>query len=284
MFPELTCLESFDWQVRSGGEENSWLTRMVNTYGKQRGIRKLAIDVYYFEPDLVSNSLTELHLMMEAMDFNDVDDIEEKLKCIQNGQIRKLCLSDTPFRHGKKDICINKFVKMLAGFQIENAVFDRFSLKEDDDDESDDNIKAFSITSLYLEDNVKLKYQFLRRLPNLRFLTIYMNYSTYKNVKFFKKGDAYANKFRKYFIKAVECQSGVPNPVERFQDFNIWDVLPNLKILSVSVSNGNQILDIQYVREYGNRPIVGNNMILGREDADEVSAESSESESDLESG
>lgn len=175
---------------------------------------------------------------------------------------------------------------MLAGFQIPNIVLDRFYLTEDDD-EADDNTEALSIISLYLEDNLKLKYQFFRRLPNLRFLTISMNYSTFSNVKYHNIGNVCANKLRTYFIHA-DAKS-VLNPVEMLQDFSIWDVLPKLEMLSVSVNTASEILGVQYFREYGNRPFFGYNMFVGGgrfvlpSDAEEILSEyleSSESETE----
>lgn len=263
MFPGLLFLEIFDWRIRTNFDENSWVTRMINIYGKQKGVRKLAIDSFYLTEDFISKlmTLTELHLLVEHIQFQDTEEIEENLKLIPKGQIQKLCLSDTPWREYGKDLCINKFLKMLAGFQIPNIVLDRFYLTEDDD-EADDNTEALGITSLYLEDNLKLKYQFFGTLPNLRFLTIYMNYSTFSNVKYHNKGNVYANKLRKYFIHANA--EYVPNPVEMFQEYSIWDVLPKLEMLSVTVNTALEILDVQYFREYGNRPFLGHNMYVGR--------------------
>ncbi len=181
LFPELVNLKRFEWRVRFD-EESNWTSRMVETYGKKNGLRKLAIPLNpSWTENLASHpsiQLTELHLFLDP-DFDiEVDRIEYFVKALPNHQnIRKFCLSSlvTPFAINR--VNIQELIGVLAKFQFKSVILQDLGF-EDEPSISELLIPpATSITSLVLEEKRGrcLNLDFLELLPNLEFLSVFVS-------------------------------------------------------------------------------------------------------------
>lgn len=258
LFPELPFLKVFDWQV-STEKECNWVNRTIDTYTKQNNnIQKLSIDKQYCSVQLVSNvsNLSELHLYLDRNMVYTVNSIRDVLSLFPIGQLRKFCLSDNP-HIGNREFDIKELLGILGEFRIQAVVLERLFLKELKTEYhleriSEAPFNTSSITSLWFDDNRYLSLEFLKLLQNLQFLHIYSDdYDSYNQLN----RDTFTNNLCSYYVQAgyigEDLEINIP------EDFYIWNELPKLEILSASIHHTCGILDVQYAREYGNKPFLG---------------------------
>jgi len=166
---------------------------------------------------------------------------------------------------GDEAVDITKLIGMLSGgdFQVETLVLENLVLMEG----VDESMKTLtSVTSLCMQDDRKLSYDFLKMLPNLRWLTVYMGLENNEytqdyegnmerwELKEEEDGTEFAKTLRKYLLQA---KYGM---LEVRQDFGgIWRGLPpKLEMISGSVEQTfENAVDVQFVRECGNQAFLG---------------------------
>ncbi len=265
-FPELPYLETFSWKVRFTDQyESSWTTRMVKTYGSITRLRRLEIAENNLDKiDNTFENLTELHLLVDTNTSAGLEEVDVGQYYFKDRNLRKLTLSQTPapqhqealnFRRHR--VNIKKLLLNLAkgNYQGEELVLENLRLIEKP--VLQDMQLVSSVTSLYLEDNLELSYNFLRLLPNLKHLTIFMKNDSDNNrlYNLGRMGNLLARNLILMCYKATNINVTIP------EDLLIWDVLPKLETLRASVVGGiddDQVLEVQYFRTFGNKAFYAN--------------------------
>ncbi len=275
LFPKLDKLESFDWQVGTKDllGRSPWVDTMIDLYGGRGSqpnvLRKLALELKYWDSETMATNLknlSELDLVVEQGGPNEygiIGKVRNVLRRFPNGQLKRLGLRYFPEAEKKSDIYIDELIGMLGDFEIENVAFEKLNLRE-----KGSELCATEITSLYLDDSEGLSYEFLERLPNLRFLSVYVpNEHVYpfqdlKPPSIVEDDDSLAIKIRRYFWKAdsnYECKGDC--------SFDIWKVYEKLEILSATIvpyayRNEDTACLIQFVRECGSKPFLDSGGML----------------------
>lgn len=136
-------------------------------------LRKLALNHKYLNDEMTTNlkNLTELHVMLDMWREYGVGEIGNVLGMFPNGQLKKFSLSDYPRVKENREIYMDELIGMLAQFQIENVALEMINLKE-----KGSKMGAVGITSIHLDDCKGISFEFLNRLPNLRFLRIFVGF------------------------------------------------------------------------------------------------------------
>lgn len=283
LFPVLQNLERFECRVkyRVG---SAWIARMVENYGKWGGLRKLGISLNLLETlDLASFQaihLMELHIFLETGFDGNADRIGGVVKGLPNHQeIQKFLLSSLePTRRATKALDTNELIRMWAEFQFESVIVQ--DLKVVEESQLIPGALAqppITVRLLDLEDNWErsLSYDFLRELPNLKLLNIYINdlgtakmVAKYRRMKSEDKEvedleeKSLGKVLRRYFMMAYDPSVEIP------ENGGIWKEIPSLEMLSVSLKTTGdgvegewgrkcQYLGVRFVREWGNKAFFG---------------------------
>ncbi len=192
-----------------------------------------------------------------------------------NGQLRKFGISDSELVESAGCISIDKLIGLMAKFKIENVVFENVRLKEKPSESFGDGI-----TSFHLDDDFGLSYEFLKRLPNLRFLSVHVPVQLWNYLETptkYDDDDTFTSKVRRYFWNAdPDCK------LRGAGTFNIWNMCEKLEILSVTMICGYKVCGLQFLRESGNKPYWGlsTDTEEDKEDSEDDDMDEEESEDD----
>lgn len=264
LFPKLVNLKRFEWRVRVDGK-STWVTLMLETYGKKDGLRKLGIPLDLFSTlNLASHPsihLTELHVFLDDDLDREFARIENLVEMLPNHQeIRKFCLSSLVAPFEIKRVYIHKLIRVLAKFKFESVILGDLQLYEVRPI-PEARIPAATITSLVLKEKLGLglTYDFLRLLPNLKLLTVYVSCSNRMKYRADANNchlpvESLNKMLRRYFLKAYDPTLEIP------ENGCIWKRIPSLEMLNVAMQVSKSevnMVSVQFLREYGNKAFLG---------------------------